>query len=268
MIITDIKQIDQIVEDIVDNNKNERLSSLIKDYEYVKEHSDELKAIKLEVPELTENSISSIGEIINEAGRKNINGILLCIKVGPRILRMRVATIEQFEMYIDAFIEDGFIFRIGDKNNTIIIILGYTLEDSKGDTIIPTAECIETIKHNLGITSKIEKLVKSYNAKRDSWYPLSLNINQIMSMLKREHKYPESAKNVFVPWSDMLAYMHIKHKHLVFSDKLCPECGKQTVVFYYSSPIRSWKQLCGRAGFITLCPSCPKQLAFTLTKMN
>lgn len=266
MIITDIKHIDRIVEEIFDNK--DKGVSFTNDYAFVKDHSDNLKAIKLEVPLLTEDVLNSIGEIINEAGRNNICGILLCIKVGSRIFRMRVSTIEQFEMYIKAFIEDGFIFDIGDKDNTIIIILGYTLNENKANAIIPTAECIETIKQKLGITSNIEKLVKLYNAKRVSCYPLFLNINHIIFMMQRGRKYPESAKDTFVPWNDLLAYMHLKHKYLVLSDRLCPECGKQTVVFYYSSPIRSWKQLGGRAGFITLCPSCPKQLAFSLTRMN
>lgn len=37
---------------------------------------------------------------------------------------------------------------------------------------------------------------------------------------------------------------------------------------YFSSPRWTWKHLCGRAGTMTICVSCPKQVDFSLEIMN
>jgi hypothetical protein len=140
-------------------------------------------------------------------------------------------------------------------------------DDNLGRTVA-TAELVETIKNKLGITRPIEEFVESYNRTLPIGFPIFLmNIAPLWQSEDRS-KYPECAKNVFFPWYDILAYMFSKHKHLPLSERTCPDCGERMVVFHYTSPVWSWNSLCGRAGFMTICPSCPKQVDFVLTLMN
>ena len=58
MIITDIKQIDCIAEETFGKTKG-IVSVDMKDYAFIKEHSESLKVIKFEVPALTEDVVCS-----------------------------------------------------------------------------------------------------------------------------------------------------------------------------------------------------------------
>ena len=136
------------------------------------------------------------------------------------------------------------------------------------DRTVVSVELVETIMQKLGISSSIEELVESYNRTLPIGFPIFLiNIAPLRQPEDRS-KYPECAKNVFFPWRDILACMVSKHKHLPLSERTCPDCGERMVVFHYTSPVWSWNSLCGRAGFMTICPSCPKQVDFVLTMMN
>ncbi len=139
--------------------------------------------------------------------------------------------------------------------------------DNLGRTVA-TAELVETIMHKLGITSPIEEFVESYNRTLPVGFSIFLMNIAPLWMSEDRSKYPECAKNVFFPWRDILAYMFTKYEYLPLSERVCPECGEQMITFYYTSPVWSWNSLCGRAGVITICPSCPKQVEFALTMMN
>lgn len=140
-------------------------------------------------------------------------------------------------------------------------------DDNLGRTVA-TAELVETIKNKLGITSPIEEFVESYNRTLPIGFPIFLmNIAPLWQSEDRS-KYPECARKVFFPWRDILACIVVKHHHLALSERTCPDCGERMVLFYYTSPTWTWNSLCGRAGFLTICPSCPKQVDFVLTMMN
>ena len=79
MIITDIKQIDHIAEDTFGKTKG-IVSVDMKDYAFIKEHSESLKVIKFEVLALTEDVVRSLDDAIVEAGKENVSNILLYIK--------------------------------------------------------------------------------------------------------------------------------------------------------------------------------------------
>ena len=133
---------------------------------------------------------------------------------------------------------------------------------------VSTAELVETIMYKLGITSTIEELLESYNMTLPLGFPVFLmNVEPLLNSEDRS-KYPECARNVYFPWRDVLACMFSKHKHLALSEKVCPDCGERMVVFHYTSPAWTWNCLCGRAGIMTICPNCPKQVKFSLTIMN
>lgn len=133
MIITDIKQIDCIAEETFGKTKG-IVSVDMKDYAFIKEHSESLKVIKFEVPALTEDVVRSLDDAIVEAGKENVSNILLYIKGNGSDTGIRAVTIEQFNMFIEALNKHletaNIIWGMGDdeenrENISILIILGY-----------------------------------------------------------------------------------------------------------------------------------------------
>ncbi len=133
MIITDIAQIDRIAEEAFGKTKG-IISVDMKDYAFIKKHSQSLKVIKFEVSALTEDVVRSLDEAIIEAGKKNVSNVLLYIKGNGSDAGIRAVTIEQFNMFIEAFNKHleaaNIIWGIGDdqenrENISILIILGY-----------------------------------------------------------------------------------------------------------------------------------------------
>ena len=133
MIITDIKQIDRIAEDTFGKTKG-IVSIDMKDYAFIKEHSESLKVIKFEVPALTEDMVRSLDYAIVEAGKESVSNVLLYIKGYGSDAGIRAVTIEQFNMFIEALNKHletaNIIWGMGDdeetrENISILIILGY-----------------------------------------------------------------------------------------------------------------------------------------------
>ena len=133
MIITDIKQIDCIAEETF-GKTNGIVSVDMKDYAFIKEHSESLKVIKFEVPALTEDVVRSLDDAIIEAGKENVSNVILYIKGNGSDARIRAVTNEQFNMFIEALNKHletaNIIWGMGDDNEnreniSILIILGY-----------------------------------------------------------------------------------------------------------------------------------------------
>ena len=133
MIITDIKQIDCIAEETFGKTKG-IVSIDMKDYAFIKEHSESLKVIKFEVPALTEDVVRSLDDAIIEAGKENVSNVLLYIKGNGSDAGIRAVTIEQFNLFIEALNKHletaNIIWGMGDdeenrENISILIILGY-----------------------------------------------------------------------------------------------------------------------------------------------
>ena len=133
MIITDIKQIDCIAEETFGKTKG-IVSIDMKDYAFIKEHSESLKVIKFEVPALTEDVVRSLDDAIIEAGKENVSNVLLYIKGNGSDAGISAVTVEQFNMFIEALNKHletaNIIWGMGDdeenrENISILIILGY-----------------------------------------------------------------------------------------------------------------------------------------------
>ena len=133
MIITDIKQIDCIAKETFGKTKG-IVSVDMKDYAFIKKHSESLKVIKFEVPALTEDVVRSLDDAIIEAGKENVSNILLYVKGNGSDAGIRAVTIEQFNMFIKALNKHletaNIIWGMGDdeenrENISILIILGY-----------------------------------------------------------------------------------------------------------------------------------------------
>ena len=137
MIITDIKQIDRIAEETFGKIKG-IVSVDMKDYAFIKEHSEYLKTIRLDVPALTEDVVRSFDEAIVEMGNENVSNVLLYIKGNGSDAGISAVTVEQFNMFIEAVNRHleaaSIIWGMGDdnesdKNISILIILGYGKRD-------------------------------------------------------------------------------------------------------------------------------------------
>ena len=133
MIITDIKQIDRIAEETFGKTKG-IVSVDMKDYAFIKEHSEYLKTIRLDVPALTEDVVRSFDEAIVEVDKENVSNVLLYIKGNGSDVGISAVTVEQFNMFIEAFNKHletaNIIWGMGDDNDnpeniSILIILGY-----------------------------------------------------------------------------------------------------------------------------------------------
>lgn len=83
------------------------------------------------------------------------------------------------------------------------------------------------------------------------------------------------------PWEDVDKARHnqrLQRKHppseadkYRATAKPCPKCGKASadlVWFYFESPKWTWENLCGRAGWMTVCDTCHVQVDFFLEVMN
>ena len=137
MIITDIKQIDRIAEETFGKTKGV-VSVDMKDYAFIKEYSEYLKTIRLDVPALTEDVVRSFDEAIVEVGNENVSNVLLYIKGNGSDAGISAVTVEQFNMFIEVFNRHleaaDIIWGMGDdnesdKNISILIILGYGKRD-------------------------------------------------------------------------------------------------------------------------------------------
>ena len=133
MIITDIAQIDRIAEETFGTTKG-IVSVDMNDYKFIKEHSESLKMIKLEVPSLTEDLVHSLDEAIDDVGKENVCNVLLYIRGNGSDAGIRAVTVEQFNMFIESFNKHletaNIIWGMGDDNESaenisILIILGY-----------------------------------------------------------------------------------------------------------------------------------------------
>lgn len=134
MIITDIKQIDRIAEDTFGKTKG-IVSVDMKDYAFIKEHSSSLKAIKIEMSEISEESFVELDKVLKEVcGGKDCN-ILLYISGNSIASEANAITMEHLQLFnnsIDKYVTDNsdIIWGIGEnakENNEIstLIIVGY-----------------------------------------------------------------------------------------------------------------------------------------------
>ena len=128
MIITDIKQIDRIAEETFGNTKG-IISVDMKDYAFIKEYSEYLKTIRLDVPALTEDVVRSFDEAIIEAGKENVSNVLLYIKGNGSDAGISAVTVEQFNMFIE-------VFNRHLEAANIIWGMGENINDSDGFTIL------------------------------------------------------------------------------------------------------------------------------------
>lgn len=86
--------------------------------------------------------------------------------------------------------------------------------------------------------------------------------------VSREEEETSIFENEF-PWDDVALSMLSYPDSVKFSNKTCDRCRKQTLVhIYFRSPSSTWRNMCGRAGHMTICTDCKKQVEYSPTMMN
>lgn len=134
MIITDVKQIDRIAEETFGKTKG-IISVDMTDYTFIKEHSSSLKAIKIEMSEISEESFVELDKALEEVcGYKDCN-ILLFISGNSLDSETNAITMDQLQLFaksIEKYVTENsnIIWGIGENtkvNNeiTTLIIVGY-----------------------------------------------------------------------------------------------------------------------------------------------
>ena len=94
-----------------------------------------------------------------------------------------------------------------------------------------------------------------------------MNTKEVRVLIEKIKSTASNEKRFF-PWEDVYASMKKEPEKVAVTRVACPDCGKSLVKLYFSSPDWTWRQLCGRAGAMLVCPSCGTQEDFTLEIMN
>lgn len=121
---------------------------------------------------------------------------------------------------------------------------------NKSDNHVQTVmNLIEKIKRELRLPDSIENIIKKTD--QEGYHYAILN------------------KKIYYPWEDVLATMYKYPEKVNFvNDRRCLECGGQLIKLYFMSPGWTWSQLCGRGGYMIICPHCIEQISFDLEIMN
>lgn len=65
-------------------------------------------------------------------------------------------------------------------------------------------------------------------------------------------------------WKEIVKSMEFRNHEAYFvNGKQCERCGgKRPILFHFISNHNSWKELCGREGYMLICPDCLKKLKY------
>lgn len=83
--------------------------------------------------------------------------------------------------------------------------------------------------------------------------------------LKKKEPKSLKVKGEYFPWEDVRPCL--KNKTVKLKTK-CPKCARQLKRIYFISPAYTWENLCGRAGWLTVCVQCKLQFDFDCESMN
>lgn len=106
--------------------------------------------------------------------------------------------------------------------------------------------------------------------------PASLRAARRRLMPTRQERRVRQIRGVF-PWGDVEACRGLAPPPDIalagppVAEEGCLGCGRPAAELewlYFSSPSWTWARLCGRAGWLAICPDCEHQVDFRLTSMN
>lgn len=136
MIITEINKIDTLVECLIKTSKG-IVSVDINDYKLVKTSSSSIKAIELELSELSDATIGSLDDAMLEAGCAGVGNILLCVsgvRSGEGANSLTLGKMRMLVEHIQANVggSANIIWGASDCEESgetikVVLILGYSL---------------------------------------------------------------------------------------------------------------------------------------------
>ena len=88
----------------------------------------------------------------------------------------------------------------------------------------------------------------------------------------KQNKTGENNDHSIFPWDDVNACMENTIDGKQFINHLaCPKCGEKSqnlCWIHFSSPERTWQNLCGTAGELSICTKCNIQVEYICSVMN
>ena len=131
MIITEVSLIDRMVEEILGTTKGV-ISVDMKDYALIKDNSSSLKAIKVEIPEMSEESIGDLDQaLVDTCGDKECNILLYIATLKSTQNPITVEQMQLFGNSLDKYVSDSahIIWGLGEYESgydgvTILIVVG------------------------------------------------------------------------------------------------------------------------------------------------
>ena len=102
---------------------------------------------------------------------------------------------------------------------------------------------------------------KSLLSFRKLWKPESPKVADLHKIVKVISKIPK-------PWEDVAVSVKRQKTNPIIIDHKCDKCGNNTVAVYFVSPAWTWEKLCGRAGYLIICPHCVRQMEYFCSYMN
>lgn len=146
---------------------------------------------------------------------------------------------------IDSLEEIGYISSLDNKDHREVLVT----EESRSSI----DKAFEEAKQ-AAIKSKIKE-----RQEREEWYK------------EESLKYQDHDPVVFFPWADVYNNTADFKTDISNKDIACPNCGKSIKdlkVIYFRSPDWTWKEMCGREGWLVICEDCKKQVYFKTVVMN
>lgn len=94
-------------------------------------------------------------------------------------------------------------------------------------------------------------------------------------------KITELDPQTIYPWKDVF-YSKITSSQDMHDSKTCPKCQEENlshvyngialnseiITVYFRSPSYTWRTMCGREGYLTICKKHKRQIGFSITAMN
>jgi len=140
--------------------------------------------------------------------------------------------------------------------------------------------------------SHIEYCIKNSDIKKEDLIPLTdeeydklvSDLEEKVKKLKTDEpeyttsdfKMPDGSvirgytlRNIFT-WREIIASMKGRAKDAYYiKNRPCKKCGEDNTVFFcFRSSDESWRELCGREGYMLICPDCLTILGFVHYIMN
>lgn len=70
------------------------------------------------------------------------------------------------------------------------------------------------------------------------------------------------------PWKDIAESLMTFPDRITLNHSVCPDCKRQRIRLFFTSPKTTWNHSCGVAGYMVICPYCKKQVSFNETMRN